>query len=51
MLELFMFFVVAAVTIAVVGAIAALIVLIACSILLEKWYGEQAKKETKNETL
>lgn len=47
MLELFTFFVVAAVAIAVVGAIAALIVLIACSILLEKWYDEQARKEDK----
>lgn len=47
MLELFTFFVVAAVAIAVVGAIAALIVLITCSILLEKWYDEQAKKEDK----
>ena len=47
MLELFTFFVVAAVAIAVVGAIAALIVLIACSILLDKWYDEQVKKEDK----
>lgn len=47
MLELFTFLVVAAVAIAVVGAIAALIVLIACSILLEKWYDEQARKEDK----
>ena len=35
----------------VIAAIAALIVLIACSILLDKWYDEQAKKETRNETL
>ena len=45
MLELFTLLVVAAVAIVVVGAIAALIVLIACSILLEKWYDEQAEKE------
>lgn len=51
MLELFTLFVVAAVAIAVAGAIAALIVLIACSILLDKWYDEQAKKGGKNETL
>lgn len=47
MFELFAFLVVAAIAIAVVGAIAALIVLIACSILLEKWYDEQAKKGRK----
>lgn len=47
MLELFAFLVVAAIAIAVVGAIAALIVLIACSILLDKWYDEQAKKGRK----
>lgn len=47
MLELFTFLVVAAIAIAVVGAIAALIVLIAGSILLDKWYDEQAKKEDK----
>ena len=47
MFELLAFLVVAAIAIAVVGAIAALIVLIACSILLEKWYDEQAKKGRK----
>lgn len=47
MFELFAFLVVAAIAIAVVGAIAARIVLIACSILLEKWYDEQAKKGRK----
>ena len=47
MLELFTFLVIAAIAIAVIGAIAALIVLIACSILLDKWYDEQAKKEDK----
>lgn len=47
MLELFILLVVAAVAIAVVGAIAALIVLITCSILLEKWYDEQVKKENR----
>ena len=45
MFELFAFLVIAAIAIAVIGAIAALIVLIACSILLEKWYDEQVKKE------
>lgn len=47
MFELFTFFVVSAVAIAVVGAIAALIVLIACSILLDKWYDDEAKKGGK----
>lgn len=47
MFELLAFLVVAAIAIAVVGAIAALIVLIACSILLDKWYDEQVKKEDK----
>ena len=47
MFELFTFLVIAAIAIAVIGAIAALIVLIACSILLDKWYDEQAKKEDK----
>lgn len=51
MFELFVFLVIAAVAIAVVGAIAALIVLIACSILLDKWYDEQTKKGDKDETL
>ena len=51
MFELLAFLVIAAVAIAVVGAIAALIVLIACSILLDKWYDEQAKKGDKDETL
>lgn len=47
MLELFAFLVIAAIAIAVVGAIAALIVLIACSILLDKWYDDEAKKGRK----
>ena len=51
MFELFAFLVIAAIATAVVGAIAALIVLIACSILLDKWYDEQAKKGDKDETL
>lgn len=51
MFELFVFLVIAAIAIAVIGAIAALIVLIACSILLDKWYDEQARKGDKDETL
>lgn len=43
MFELFAFLVIAAIAIAVVGAIAALIVLIACSILIDKWYDDEAK--------
>ena len=51
MFELLAFLVIAAIAIAVVGGIAALIVLIACSILLDKWYDEQAKKGDEDETL
>ena len=51
MFELLAFLVIAAIAIAVIGGIAALIVLIACSILLDKWYDEQAKKGDEDETL
>lgn len=51
MFELLAFLAIAAIATAVIGAIAALIVLIACSILLDKWYDEQAKQGDKDETV
>ena len=51
MLEMALVIVITIVAVIVVLGIVALVGLIACSILLDKWYDEQAKKGNKDETL